>query len=334
MVVTNPFKRSSHIEEAAETYLRTSQLLLQAVGLHAVEGEPDECQSFRNTIERLQSKIGEKAPLAESLIAVGAAARAMHEYGSRTTRFIKAQNLEWQEFARLLLGAVGDFAPTALQPEKLRDIHWKIGKVADVEDIRDLKKLLSDCLEAIRNQVSATKTTDAQNIAEHEPPPEKALENAVAAEPIREPDSLTGLLARSDAEIAIRESRRDSRRSFVVLFVIDRLRHIKSRFGDSVGDRIIALFLQRLTESLPADDRLFRWGEASVVSLVKTCESEDQVRRQIQRILFKRLVETFTIKNQSVVLPISATWIVVSTTDADYDAVVSRVDSFVEQNLR
>lgn len=332
--MTNPFKRSSHIEQAAETYLRTSQLLLQAIRLHAVEGEPDECQSFRDTIERLQSKIGEKAALAESLIAVGAAARAMHEYGSRTTRFIKAQNLEWQELARLLVEAIGDLGPFVLESDKLRDIHWKIGKAVDVEDIRYLKKLISDCLEVNRNRVPVRKDTHTATATRNEAEPKNVVRDITAVEPIYESDSLTGLLVRREAEAAIRESRRNRVRSFVAMFVIDRLRHIHSRFGNLVSDRIMALFLQRLKGSLAAGDRLFRWGEASIVSLLEQRESEDEVRRQIERILFRRLVETFTVKNQSVVLPISATWIVVPIMDTDHDTLVSRLDSFVAQNLR
>ena len=330
----NPFKKFRYTLEAAEAYLRTSQLLLQAIGLHAVQSEPQEYQTFRTTIEGLQSKFTEDTPLAEGLVAVGAAAKAMHDYGTRTTRSIKAQHLEWQELVRMLISAIDDLGPTAAQSNRLRDINWKIGKAVAAEDIRDLRKVISDYVEALRNDVVKTKEKETAARTEREPQPEKAISNATTAESIQQPNSLTPLLNRSDAETAIHECRQNGSGSFAVPFVIDRLRYVNSRFGDQVGERITTLFLERLASGLSVDDRLFRWGESSFVSLLEKRESEGAVRRQIERILFKRLVETFTVKDQSVMLPISATWIVVPIAEMNCDAIISSLDSFVTQNTR
>jgi GGDEF domain-containing protein len=333
--VTNPFRRSGHHEEAAETYLRTSRLLLQAIGLHAVEGEPHEYQSFRATIEGLQSKLTEKTPLPEGLLAVGAAAEAMHDYGLRTTRFTKAHSLSWRALVRMIVTAIGDLAPTAAHSVELREIDWKIVKASTLEEIRDLRKLIAACLEAIRNEIAGAGAiaNSALPIVERALA-EKTIGNAAIANPVEPPDSSTGLFVRCDAEAAIRESRRNGSRSFAVIFVIDRLRHINSRFGQPVGDRLIALFLQRLTGAVLTEDRLFRWGESSFVALLGRRDSEGDVRREIERILFRRLVETFTVKNQSVVVPISATWSIVAIAEMGCDATVAELDTFVVQNVR
>jgi len=332
--VINPFKRSSHREEAAQTYLRTSRLLLQAIGLHAVEGEPNEYQSFRATIEGLQLKLSERTPLREGLIAVGAAAEAMHDYSLRTTRFAKVQNLAWRALARMLVTAIGDLAPTAAHSVELRDINWKIGKASTLEDIRDLRELLAECIETIRKEADGAKANGAAAIVERAALPETAIGNASAANAMGQSDLSPRLRVRCDAETAIRESRESGGRSFAVIFVIDRLRHINSRFGQPVGDRVVALFLKRLAGVLSREDRLFTWGECSFAALLERRDSEDDVRRQIERILFRRLVETFTVNDQSVVVPISATWSIVPVADMDYDAIVSSLDSFVAQNSR
>jgi GGDEF domain-containing protein len=332
--VINPFTKFRHNAEAAETYLRTSQLLLQAIGLHAVEAEPQEYHSFRATIENLESKLSKEVPLAEGLVAVGAAAEAMHDYGLRTTRFIKAQNFGWQALARMLIEAIGDLAPRASQAVELREINWKVGKASTVEDIRDLKKLVSECLEGIRNEITGARAREKSSAAvvEQEPPVEKPAGAAAPADVAPRTDSLTELLIRCEAEAAIRESRQNGDRSFAALFVIDRLRHIYSRFGKPVGDRVGALFLQRLAGMLLSEDRVFTWGESSVVALLKQRDSESAARQQIERILFRRLVETFTVRNQSVMLPISATWVIVPVAETSYDAIVETLDSFVVQN--
>jgi GGDEF domain-containing protein len=332
--VINPFKRFSQREEAAETYLRTSRLLLQAIGRHAVEGEPNEYQSFRATIEGLQSKLSEKTPLPEGLIAVGAAAEAMHDYGLRTTRFTKVQNLAWRALARMLLTAIGDLAPTAAHSVELRDINWKIGKASTLEDIRDLRKLITECLDTIRKEAAGANANGAAATVELAALPEATIGAASGANSMAQSDFTPGLLVRCEAEAAIRESRQNGSRSFAVIFVIDRLRHINSRFGQPVGDRIVALFLNRLAGVLLSEDRLFTWGECSFAALLERRDSEDEVRRQVERILFRRLVETFTVKAQSVVVPISATWSVVPVAEMACEAIVSRLDSFVAQNSR
>jgi GGDEF domain-containing protein len=329
--VKNPF-RSNHSEEAAETYLRTSRLLLQAIGLHAVEGEPHEYQSFRATIEELQSKLNEKSPLADGLLAVGAAAEAMHGYNLRTMRFVKTQALCWKALARMLVGVIGDLAPTAAYSAELRQINWHIGKAYTAEDIRDLKKLIAERLKAIRDDISVVDAKVNGTSAFLEPAPLPERVDASAATLIQL-DSSLGSFVRLDAEAAIHESRKNGIPSFAVIFVIDRLRHINSRFGQSVSDRLIALFLQRLTGLLP-EDRLFRWGEASFLALLERRASEDEVCREIERVLFRRLVETFTVKNQSVMIPISATWRVVSIAAMDCDATITTLDAFVAQNTR
>jgi GGDEF domain-containing protein len=338
--VLNPFKKFRHSAEAAETYLRTSQLLLQAIGLHAVEAEPQEYQSFRVTIEALESKLNKEVPLAEGLLAVGAAAEAMHDYGLRTTRFIKAQNSGWQALARVLTEAIGDLDPKASHAVELREINWKIGKASTVEDIRDLKRLVAECLEGIRNEITGARVKEKSSpaavaVAVVEPAllTEMPVASAAAANPLPRPDFSTELPVRCDAETAIRESRQNGDRSFAVLFVIDRLRHIYSRFGKPVGDKVRALFLKRLAGMLLPDDRLFTWGESSVVALLKQRDSENEARQQVERTLFRRLVETFTVRDQSVMLPISATWVIVPVAESGYDAIADRLDSFVTQNM-
>lgn len=267
-------------------------------------------------------------------MAVGAAAEAMHDYGLRTTRFTKVQNLAWRALARMLVTAIGDLAPTAAHSVELRDINWKIGKASTLEDIRDLRKLLTECLETVRTEAASAKANSAAAIVERAPLPETVTGNASAANSAPQFDFSPGLLVRHEAEAAIRESRQNGSRSFAVIFVIDRLRHINSRFGQPVSDRIVALFLERLAGVLLSEDRLFTWGECSFAALLQGRDSEDEVRRQVERILFRRLVETFTVKAQSVVVPISATWSVVPVAEMGCEAIVSKLDSFVEQNSR
>ncbi|HXF13648.1 MAG TPA: diguanylate cyclase [Terriglobales bacterium] len=334
-MVRNPLKRFISIEKAAQTDLRMSRLLLQAIGLHAVEAEQQEYQSFRTTINALLTKITEETPLEEILTAVGVATKAMYDYGFRTSQLIKAQHLELQALSRMLTETIIDLSPTAAHSMALREIDWSISKASSLEDIKDLQKRIADCLETIRTEI-----TEGQGNARHKSMvdlPTATLENRLsdAADIAQQQLPFTDVIAgRSEAETAIRSSKQHGSHSLAAVFVVDRLRYVNSRFGNDIGNQIIALFERRLAGALLGEDRLFRWNESSFLALFETGEPEAKVRRRIEQMLLKRLIETFTINDRSVMLTISASWTVVLIAEISCDAVVSRVDSFVAQNSR
>ena len=324
-------KKEDDIGETARTYLRMFQLLLQSIGLHAVEAEPDEYELFRSRIDRLQAKVTGKAPLAEALSAVGDAAQAMHEHGVRASEFIRAQHLELQMLLRLLTRTMADLGPAAALMAELRNINRRINKASTLEEIRDLKSaiaasLVSQKAEIRQDRENARPYAGAGSLMENRRtnvPDAMQLPLFPAVFPVR-----------GDGEFAIRNAPQDGRHLFVAVFMVDRLDYIASHFGRAVGDRIVTSFGQKLTSELTSQDRLFRWSDSSFIALIEGCETKDDVHRQIERVLAQRLTGTFTIDERPVVLPISASWTVVPIAEAGPDAVIGRLDSFVIENTR
>ncbi len=309
------------------------RLLLQAIGLHAVEGEQQEYQSFRTTINQLLTKASDKASAAEGLVAVSAATKAMHDYGDRTSRYIQAQHLELQALSRMLTEAITDLAPTAAHARELHEIDWSISKAASLEDIKDLRKRIADCLETIRSEITEEQKNAKRAPRVLEPDPELEKELDDRADAIQHLP-LTELPVRSEGEAAIRKIRHNGGRSFVAIFVVDRLRYVNTRFGNEIGNQITALFQQHLASEISPGDRLFRWDESSFLVLFEKRESEDQLRREIEQILLKRLVETFTVNDRSITLTISARWTMVPIAEVSCDAMLNKLDLFVAQNTR
>jgi hypothetical protein len=91
-----------------------------------------------------------------------------------------------------------------------------------------LRKLITEYLEAIRREAAEVKTNSAAAILERAALPEATIGNVSAAKSMAQSDFSPGLLVRCEGEAAIRESRKSGSRSFAVIFVIDRLRHINS----------------------------------------------------------------------------------------------------------
>jgi hypothetical protein len=63
-----------------------------------------------------------------------------------------------------------------------------------------------------------------------------------------------------------------------VLIVLERASAIRERFGSVVAERFVYLFVQDLVEHLPAQKRLFRWTENSLLVEVEPSGSAEATR--------------------------------------------------------
>ena len=279
-------------------------------------------------MHRIQATIGDETPSPKTLTAAGAAIRAMHEYGRKTSRLITAQKLELQALARMVTGTIASLAPVPADSVALRDINWKIGKASTLEDIRHLKAQISAFLETtLAPQSKNEADADVANILDQQ------LQQSTVTTRKERLDGLhpTGISHRLEAEAAIRQAREQGNYSLAIVFVVDRLSHINLCFGRSIGEQIIRLFRERLVNQLPGKQRLFRWGESSILVLLEEHHAETHILERIERVQFERLVETFIINDRPVMLVISASWMLIPVTDADCIAVI---DSFIKPRAR
>jgi diguanylate cyclase (GGDEF)-like protein len=333
----NPFKKLQVATEAAEVYLRTACLLLQAIELHTIEGESEDYQLFRTSVKALQSRLRNQQPSSEGLVVVGAASKAMEDYNRQTKKFISAQRVEWQGIIRMLGEAISEFIPADTQSAaNLREIDRSLGKAVSLDEIRGLKSRLASCLQSVRSHRNEQQyETPKRPQPLSQPGQADSAGNPDTSEYLeQEEDPLTGLPMRRHGEAAIRECTQSDKSWFAVIFVVNRVGTIKARFGHPVGDRIMFLFLQRLAQELLASDQLFRWSGSSFLALLERDGSEAAVAHQISRILLRQQEETFTIAGREVVLTVAATWTVFPVGGIQPDALVGNIDNFVRQTAR
>src|SRR5437667_22213 len=90
----------------ADALLRTVRLLLEALRLHAVEGDQFEYEKFQADVQKLHDGLDERPTSAEILVATGAAIKGVEEYNRHTSRFLKQQSLEYQAMMAMLAETV------------------------------------------------------------------------------------------------------------------------------------------------------------------------------------------------------------------------------------
>lgn len=307
---------------------RMAHLLLQAIGLHAVEGEQADYDTFRVTIADLETSLAQESSPSNILVTTGAAIKALQDYNRRTSLYIRARSLELQTIVGMLTNAMGQIT-TASQTsiERLQDLHRQIGQAVVMEDMRTVKLRLSECLESMRVESDRQRVESVRVVAKMQLGLKKAQEPR-AEEENAELDLLTGLPLRRGAELAMRRGCEQRTHACAALFVLDRIQAINTRFGYSLGDQIMMIFLKHISRGLSGQDVFFRWGPEAFVAVLRRSESGEQVRRELARFLTSRLEETFEVGSRSVTLPIVSTWMVIPLYESSFDQILKKLDGF------
>jgi GGDEF domain-containing protein len=320
-------------EEALDAYRRTTALLLQSIALHSVEGEAGEYENFRATVTEIIKGISDDTPPAEVLIAAGTASKTLQEYGRRTTKFIKAQGIELQSIINMLTQTMSDVSGASERSiSRLQDIERKLAKAAMIDDLRTLKLRMSECLDAVREECTHQKNESSQMVSDLRSVMSNAEEQRSAMLE-HQPDPVTGLPARAVAEGELRKASTSSKRIYAGIFIVDRMNAINSRFGHAIGDKVLTFYAQRLTEALSASDRVFKWGDSSFLAIVERQEALDNTRRELGHYLYRKWDRPFELGARSIVLPISATWLLVEASGRSASKAIAEIDGFVARTV-
>jgi GGDEF domain-containing protein len=290
-------------------YRRIISLFLQGIALHAVEGDPADHERFRVDINKCLTSVAPETPLSDLLVLVGSALRAMEDYNKLTSRFVRRQSTELHHMVSMLtktIISIGDSSEHSVT--RLQDIEKSMESTKAVEDIQLLKMRLGECLEAVRDEAKRQKTEGQIALASLKQELENSHETVGSVRIQRELDASTGLLAKAEADRAIREAMQSPRGKFLLIAVCSRVQAVNARFGYAVGDRVLGTFAEHFKKGLAASDQIFRWQGPSLIAVLERQERIERVRSEIQRFADTKLEKTTEVGQRTVLIPISAAW--------------------------
>ncbi len=131
----------------------------------------------------------------------------------------------------------------------------------------------------------------------------KIYQNFVALIHENERDTLTGLLNRKTFEIKInkilsslhsvdRESENENQSfHYLAIFDIDHFKKVNDQFGHLIGDEVLLLFSQLMTNNFRSQDYLFRFGGEEFVGLFE-CPNDEDIFLVLDR--FREKVSNYT----------------------------------------
>ncbi len=321
-------KKYSEVEELSQALLRFSHILLQAIRLHAVEGDQIDYERFESSIQGLEGRLSERPKAGEVLVAAGAAAKVLEEYNEGVRRFLRAQSAELQSMVAMLAKTLSTIAIGSERSiSRLENIQRQLEKASVMEDIRNLKAQLGECLNALQEETLRQQRESTRAVHEIREEIERSQELLARGERQRsgrppEQDQAQSLLAN------IFQQRRPV---YAAVFVINRLELINSRFGFAVGDRILHFFRDHLLRGLSASDRVLRWDGSSFVALMQRPHATlHQVEREVARFASVKLEKTIEFESRTVLLPIACRWVVLPALDfASPQALARQIGAFV-----
>lgn len=303
-----------------EEALRVILQLLNGLALHAIEGEPQESELFRESVLK-EIEAFEADPVNRLAVTAAAVLKLLQEHQRRTSQSLAAQAREWQAMIAMLsdsvvrLGVVGE--PAAAH---LREIESELARASRLDDVRTLRARLAECLENIH-----------QSRQQPQADPQRPLEGAGSGMPPLEiPDPVTGL---PDMRAALRQmgsSLPGGMKLYLAAFAANRLRTINARFGYAVGDMMLNAVKEQIAQRISAGDRLFRWRGPCIVALLQRPDAIVNVRREVARIGGFRQERTIEIGNHMILLPITCSSAVFPA-DGPPAETAAQVDAFVAQ---
>jgi diguanylate cyclase (GGDEF)-like protein len=288
--------------ELVEACFRIIGLLVEGIGLHAVEVDAPDYDRFKQDVSDCGAKMTLEASTPDLLIQAGTVIRAMEDYNKNIGRTVRQRNTEMQTIISMLtqaMIAVSDAGDRTAG--RLQEIEKQLVTASVIEDVRLVKLRLAECLEKIREE-KRTQTEQSTKVIEDL---KKTIDQAPQWEPVSAGvDLTTGLPDRTAAETALNQCAAANEKAYAIIFIADRVQLINARFGYAAGDEVLKTIKAHIQKGLRPADRLYRWRGPSFLALLKRSDPADTVRTEMSRIATTRLEKTVEIGSKSVLLPI------------------------------
>jgi GGDEF domain-containing protein len=300
--------------------MRVAQVLLQGMGLNAIEGDPEEYSHFRESMEQAAVELEEQDDGPEAMLHAGASIQALKEYNRRTAHYLSVRGNDFQSMVKMLTATIGEISTAGQQSvDRLRQIETKIAATSQAEDIRTIKTQLAFCLDDIRKEAERQKLATTSTA-------DRLTQDLDRARGTKADDPVTGQPPRSQGVEFMIKACAGNQPAYAVAIVVDRLQTINMSFGSEVGDQVLRYFAGSIRRSLLSGDHLFRWTGASLLAVIMRSIRIETVRDEMARLLEHKMEYTVRTATRSVLIAVTSRWTVFPVMAPDQ--LVKKIDEF------
>ena len=213
---------------------------------------------------------------------------------------------------------------------------WMAAAASDPANIPALRDNSLDSLSyavtstlAAPGDAASTANIPAQNGPRN---PEALISAGAATQPrssSSDVDALTGLPGRASAQEMLEHMLDTSAPCHIAVFVLDRLRIIKDKYGTRASEQVLLFFGQHLAQQLTASNNVFRWSPTAFVVVFTEPLSRQQVFDQVREVALSKLLKSLELQNRSVLVQITSQWKLLAVGNRSTDALFRDIDQFV-----
>jgi GGDEF domain-containing protein len=325
------FRDSNRDLESA--YQRMIDLFLQAISLHAVEGDKADYERFCADMKGFAGRLTPAMSIADRFVVVGEILRALEDYNRQTSKYLRIQKAELQKMITMLTQtviAVGASSETSIA--QLQEIEKALEQTRVLEDIHAIKAQLGECLHGVRGEAQRQKA-EGKSVLESLQQELAQSQELLGDSSVRASvDLATGLPDKAEADRRLREAAASSGAKFLLVAVVNRVQAVNARFGYAIGDQVLAAAGEHLHGALSAEDKLFRWQGPVLMAILSRTDTIDVVRNEVRRFVEKKLDKTFIIGSRAVLLPISISWAIFALTPP-LDLLLRKIEIFTAAQI-
>jgi len=207
---------------------------------------------------------------------------------------------------------------------RLKQVESDLKNASALSDIVALRARINICMACVREERNKGQQETAKHISDMASGVQRAQEGFAMAR--------GGIASRTEAEKRIAEVVSNAEAAVAVI-VLNLIPTIKVHFNQITAERFVSAFAQDVSELLPTPNRLFRWGEQSLVVELGNSQlfarRAGDVRDRLRQMPRERQLD---LGNRSAMFSNAHRWMLLRPAEAQTaPAAISRIDQFVEQ---
>ncbi|MEZ5291234.1 MAG: GGDEF domain-containing protein [Vicinamibacterales bacterium] len=251
--------------DRAEVLFGLSDRLLDLVADHAPDDALLQVDSFKQRIDAWRRDLKHEPDPARLAQLVADAADDVAGFLDRARGYRADREAELIDLVELLRTVLEAVRGESQQFEnELARSTAALGRMVEIEDLRELKRVLKQEVEVLREAVAEHRATEARRFESLTSRVQTLEQSLVKARAAAATDALTNLPNRGAFDVEIREwiarAARDGRAFSVGMVDLDDFKRINDTYGHPVGDRVIVAAARILRDAVGDGELVARFG--------------------------------------------------------------------------
>ncbi len=266
-------KKSPDLEmsEPASSLFRVIQQLLEAYALHCVEFDQNEKAGFRMEIRSIANRFEKVDDYRDLLILAGETNKTVQAYNQLVEKFIRELSVEKQAAVEVLAQSLLRICNSSDKAaQNLRTIERELAKASKLEDMRELRAKLTECVAVLCQEAEAQE-------AQFQELKDRIASSSALLEPL---DTITGLPTLKSAEAKMIELSSSGQTGYVMALFLKNVDVVNRRFGYSAGDEVLRCFASYVGKRVQGKDQLFRWRGPCFVVIGNRATSLESIQAE------------------------------------------------------